>query len=87
MGWESFGVSDLSLDPSFKVKRGYPKLKVLITRLLLVVEVYNVKPTHTKSWARNLLMLDLTFGPFFKVKRWFTGFGELDTNLHQLSDV
>ena len=39
--------------------------------------VYNAKPTHTKSWARNLLMLDLTFGPSFKVKRWFTGFGEL----------
>ena len=22
-------------------------------------------------------MLDLTFGPSFKVKQWFTGFGEL----------
>ena len=22
-----------------------------------------MKQTHTKSWARNLLMLDLTFGP------------------------
>ena len=22
-----------------------------------------MKPTHTKCWARNLLMLDLTFGP------------------------
>ena len=29
------------------------------------------------TWARNLLMLDLTFGPSFKVKQWFTGFGEL----------
>ena len=29
-----------------------------------------------KSLARNLL-LDLTFGPSFKVKQWFTGFGEL----------
>ena len=28
--------------------------------------------------AGNLLMWsDLTFGPSFKVKRWFTGFGEL----------
>ena len=26
-----------------------------------------MKPTHTKSWARNLLMLDLTFCPSFKV--------------------
>ena len=31
-----------------------------------------------KSWAGNLLvLLDLTFGPSFKVKRWFTGFVEL----------
>ena len=36
-----------------------------------------MKPTHRKSWAWNLLMLDLTFGPSLKVKRWFTGFGEL----------
>ena len=37
-----------------------------------------MKPTHRKSWAGNLLMLlDLTFGSSFKVKRWFTGFGEL----------
>ena len=69
--------SALTLSPSFKVKRGYPNLKVLINRLLLILEVFNAKPTHTKSWATNLLMLDLTFGPSFKVKRWFTGFGEL----------
>ena len=31
--------SDLTLDPFFKVKRGQPNLKVLITRLLLVLEV------------------------------------------------
>ena len=36
-----------------------------------------MKPTHTKSWARNLLILGLTFGPSFKVKRWFTVFAEL----------
>ena len=29
------------------------------------------------TMAGNLLMSDLTFGPSFKVKRWFTGFGEL----------
>ena len=48
--------SDLTLDPSFKVKRGYPNLKVLITRLLLVLEVCNVKPTYRKSWAGNLMI-------------------------------
>ena len=36
---------------------------MLITRLLLVLEVWDAKPTRTKSWAGNLLMLDLTFGP------------------------
>ena len=50
---------------------------MLITHLLLILEVCNAKPTHTKSWAKNLLMLDLTFGPSVKVKRWFTGFGKL----------
>ena len=62
--------SDLTLGPSFKVKRGEPNLKVLITRLLLVLEVCNVKPTYRKSWAGNLLMFsDLTLGPSFKVKQ------------------
>ena len=61
---------DLTLDPSFKVKRGHPKLKVLITRLLFFLEVCNVKPMHRKSWAGNLLMWsDLTLVLSFKVKR------------------
>ena len=55
--------SDLTLSSSFYIKRGRPNLKVL-TRLLLVLEVCNVKPTHRKSWAGNLLMLlDLTLAP------------------------
>ena len=45
--------SDLTLDPSFKVKRGQPNVKVLITRLLLILEVCNVKPTCRISLARN----------------------------------
>ena len=58
--------------------RSQPYLKVLITHSLLVLEACNVKPTHRKSLVGNLLMLlDLTFGPSFNVKRWFTGFGEL----------
>ena len=62
--------SDLTLDPSFEVKRGYPKVKVLITHLLLVLEVCNVKVSCSKSWAGNLLMWsDLALGPSFKVKR------------------
>ena len=57
-------MSDLTLGPSFKVKRGQPNFKVLITRLLLVPEVCNVKPTYRKLYAGNLLMWsDLTLGP------------------------
>ena len=69
--------SDLTMSPSFKVKRGQPNLKGFITCLLLILEVCNVKPTCRILWAGNLLMSDLTFGPSFKVKRWFTAFGEL----------
>ena len=61
--------SDLTLNPSFKVKQGSPNLKVLITHLLLVLEVLDGKPTYNKSWTGNLLVWsDLTLGPFFKVK-------------------
>ena len=37
-----------------------------------------MKPTYRRLWAGNPLMFsDLTLGPSFKVKQWFTGFGEL----------
>ena len=62
--------SDLTLGPSFKVKRGKQNLKVLITRLLLVLEVWDGKPAYRKSLAGNLVVWsDLTLGPSFKVKR------------------
>ena len=68
-------LSDLTLDHS-KVKQGQSNLKVRITCLLLVP--CNVKSTCRISWAGNLRILSgLAFGPYFKVKRWFTGFGEL----------
>ena len=61
--------SDLTLGPSFKVKRVQPNLKILITGLLLVLEVWDGKPAYRKSWAGNLLVWsDLTLGPSFKVK-------------------
>ena len=57
---------DLTLGTSFKVKRGYPNLKVLITCLLLVLEVCKGKPTYRTSWASNLLMYsDFTLFPPF----------------------
>ena len=57
--------SDLTLDLFFKVKQGYPNLKVLIACLLLVLEVSNVKPVYRKSWAGNLLMWS-DLGPFLR---------------------
>ena len=45
-----------------------PYLKVLITRLLLVLEAQDGKPAYRKSWAGNLLLWsDLTLDPSFKV--------------------
>ena len=69
MGWNLLVWLDLTLDPSFKVKRGKPNLKVLITHLLLVIQVLDGKPTVRKSWAGNLLMWsDFTLDPSFKGK-------------------
>ena len=37
---------------------------MLITRLLLVLELWDGIPTYRKSWAGNLMLWsDLTFGP------------------------
>ena len=69
MGLESFDVFRLIFGSSFNVKWGWPNLKVLITHLLLVLEVCNVKSTYRKSWAGNLLMwLHLALDPSVKVK-------------------
>ena len=60
--------TDLTLDPSFKVKRRQPNLKVLITCFLLVLEDWDSKPIYRKTWAWNLLEWSyLTLGPSFKV--------------------
>ena len=46
MGWESFGVVGFDLGPRLQGQMGIAKnLKVLITRLLLVLEVWDGKPT------------------------------------------
>ena len=45
---------------------------MLITLLLLVLEVWDGKPTYRKSWAGNVFVwLDLTMDPFFKVVRGY----------------
>ena len=56
MGWESSGVVRFDLGPLLQGQTRIPKLKVLKSRLLLVLEVWDGKPTYRKSWARILLM-------------------------------
>ena len=74
--------SDLTLDPSFKVKWGYPNLKVLRTDLLLVLEVWDGKPTYRKSWAKNHLMWsDLALDPSLKVNWGYPNLKVLITHL------
>ena len=70
MGWESSGVVGFDLGPLLQGQTRIAKLKVLITRLLLVLEVWNGKATYRKSWAGNRLMWsDLTLDSSLKVIR------------------
>ena len=69
MGWESFDVVRFDLGPLLQGQMRIAKLKMLITCLLLVLEVCNVKPTYGKSWAGNLVMWsDLILDLSVKVK-------------------
>ena len=80
--------SDLTLSPSFNIKRGWPNLKVFITRLLLVLEVCNVKPIYRELWAGNLLMWsDLTLSPSFNIKRGRPNLKVLVTSLLLILEV
>ena len=68
IGWESFDVFRFDFGPLLQGQR-QPNFKELITCLLLILEVCNVKPSCSKSWAGNLLMWsDLILDPSFKVK-------------------
>ena len=70
MGWESCDVVRFDLGPLHQGQTRIANLKVLITHLLLVLEVCNVKPAYRKSWVGNLLTWsDLTLDPSFKIKR------------------
>ena len=70
MCYESSDVVRFGLGPLLQGQTRIANLKVLITRLLLVLEVWHGKPIYRKSRAGNLLVwLDLTLGPSFKVKR------------------
>ena len=70
MGWESSGVVRFYLGPLLQGQMRIANLKMLITHLLLVLEVWDGKPTYRKSWVENLLVWsDFTLDPSFKVKQ------------------
>ena len=72
MGWESVDVVRFDLGPLLQGQTRIVKLKSAITRLFLVLEVWDGKPTYRKSWAGNLFVCsDLTLDPSFKVKRGY----------------
>ena len=53
MGWESSDVFRFDLGPHLQGQTRIANLKMLITRLFLVLEVWDGKPTYRKSWAGN----------------------------------
>ena len=64
MGWESFGVVGFDLRSLVQGQTRIAQLKSAYNFLLLVIEVWDGKPTYRKSLAGNLLVqTDLTFGP------------------------
>ena len=66
MGSESSGVNRFDLGPLLQGQMWIAELK---SPLLLVVQVWDGKPTYRKSGAGNLLVWsDLTLDPSFKVK-------------------
>ena len=70
MSWEFFGVVGFHLGPLLQGQMRIAKLKSAYNSLLLVLEVWNGKPTYRKSWAGNLLVWsDFTLDPSFQVER------------------
>ena len=76
MGWEPSGVVGFDLGPLVKGQTRIAKLKVLITRLLLVLEVCDGKPTS-----------HLMLAPSFKVQRAYPNLKVLITRLLLVLDV
>ena len=68
MGWESSCVVRFDLVSLLQGQTRIAKLKVLITHLLLVLEVWDGKPTYRQSWAwESSGVVRFYLGPLFKV--------------------
>ena len=69
MSYESFDDIKFDLGPFLQGQMGSIFLQGPKSHLLLLLEVLNVKPTHSISCPMNLLMTNLTLDLSFKVKR------------------
>ena len=78
MGRESLDVSRFYLGPLLQGQTTIAILKSAYNLIIFDPRGLQCETNNRKSWAGNLLMwFDLTFCPSFKVKRWFSVFGEL----------
>ena len=68
MSWESFGVVRFDLGPLLQCQTRIAKVKSAYNSLIIDPRGLQCETNSYESWARNLLMLDLTFGPSFKAK-------------------
>ena len=70
MGWESFDVVRFDLGALLQGQMKIAKSKSTYKSLFFILEVCNVTPTYSKSWAKNLLMWsDFMLGSSVKVKQ------------------
>ena len=67
MGCESVDMVRFDLGTLLQDQMRIAKIERPTTRLLLVTQIWDGKPSHRKSLARNLLVWsDLTFGPLLQ---------------------
>ena len=77
MGWEYFGVVGLDLGSLLQGQMRIAKFKSTYKFLIIDPRGLQYETNSYEILGWEFLILDLTFGPSFKVKRWFTGFVEL----------
>ena len=68
MSWESFGVVGFDLGPLLQGQMRIPKLKMLITRLLLVLEVWEKQDGRRGHFSENCLHFLLAVSHRWKVE-------------------
>ena len=77
MGWESSDVVRFDLEPFFQAQTRIAKLKSAYNSLIIDPRGLQCETNlNIMGWESYVVSFDL-WPPSFKVKQWFTGFGEL----------